>query len=236
MNRSLRQRLLEAEPLGIFLLSLGEQFRSWRAHLEMETIRSRPQRMSVTGRMCACCIPWGMTVLLAAALLATGTESVGTAAYAESGKEWAGEIPVITTARAAHSLSNEEAQRSLPVHLLGVVTYFDPDYGTGRPAIFIHDATGGIFVELHCKATCKPADQIFAGALLDVHGVSAPGGFGPIVDNSQVSRSRSCASSSASAARRLCHSENGRGRCAMGGSGGDHPSGYRIPRQRDADP
>ena len=185
MKRSLRRLLPEAWPLGVSLLSCGEQFRGRRGHPELDTIRSRPQRMSVTWRMCACCSPRGMTVLLAAALLVTGPECVGTAAYAESGKKWAGEIPVITTARAAHSLSNEEAQRSLPVHLRGVVTYFDPDYGTGRPAIFIHDATGGIFVELHCKATCKPADQIFAGALLDVHGVSAPGGFGPIVDNSQ---------------------------------------------------
>ena len=185
MKRSLRRLLPEAEPRGVSHLRRDEQFRGRRDHPAMDAIRSRPRRMSVTGRMCACCSPRGMAVLLAAALLATGPECLGTAAYAESGKGWAGEFPVITTARSAHSLSNEEAQRSLPVHLRGVVTYFDPDFGTGHPAIFIHDGTGGIFVDLSCKATCKAADQLFAGALLDVRGVSAPGSFGPIVGNSQ---------------------------------------------------
>ena len=185
MKRSLRRLLPEAEPRGVSHLRRDEQFRGRRDHPAMDAIRSRPRRMSVTERMCACCSPRGMAVLLAAALLATGPECLGTAAYAESGKGWAGEFSVITTARSAHSLSNEEAQRSLPVHLRGVVTYFDPDFGTGHPAIFIHDGTGGIFVDLSCKATCKAADQLFAGALLDVRGVSAPGSFGPIVGNSQ---------------------------------------------------
>ncbi len=90
---------------------------------------------------------------------------------------------VLTTAREAHSLTDEEAQRGLPVHLRGVVTYFDPDFGSGQPAIFIHDATGGIFIKLICKMTCTPADRLFVGALLDVRGVSAPGGFGPVVGN-----------------------------------------------------
>lgn len=47
------------------------------------------------------------------------------------------QLPTLTTARQAHSLSNEEALRAFPVHLRGVVTYFDPDFGTGEAAIFI---------------------------------------------------------------------------------------------------
>ncbi len=75
--------------------------------------------------------------------------------------------------------------RAIPVHLRGVITYFDPDFGSGQPAIFIHDATGGIFIKLICELTCKPADQLFVGALVDVRGVSAVGGYGPVVANPQ---------------------------------------------------
>lgn len=92
------------------------------------------------------------------------------------------ELPTLTTARQAHNLTSEEAKRSYPVHLRGVVTYFDPDFGTGQPAIFIHDATGGIFI----KHSPMRAEQLFAGALVDVRGVSAPGGFGPVVGNPQI--------------------------------------------------
>jgi diguanylate cyclase (GGDEF)-like protein len=72
--------------------------------------------------------------------------------------------------------------RALPVHLRGVITYFDPDFGTGLAAIFIHDATGSVFI----SQTSKLAAPLFAGALVDVRGVSAPGGFGPIVDKPQI--------------------------------------------------
>jgi diguanylate cyclase (GGDEF)-like protein len=85
---------------------------------------------------------------------------------------------MLTTARQAHSLSNEEASRAIPVHLRGVITYFDPDYGGGKAAIFIHDATGGLFI----NQTSQLAKGLFVGAVVDVHGVSAPGAFGPIVD------------------------------------------------------
>jgi diguanylate cyclase (GGDEF)-like protein len=90
-------------------------------------------------------------------------------------------IPAITTALQAHDLSNKEAMRALPVHLRGVITYFDPDFGTGLAAIFIHDATGSVFI----SQTSKLAAPLFAGALVDVRGVTKPGGFGPIVDNPQ---------------------------------------------------
>jgi diguanylate cyclase (GGDEF)-like protein len=71
--------------------------------------------------------------------------------------------------------------RALPVHLRGVITYFDPDFGTGLAAIFIHDATGSVFI----SQTSKLAAPLFAGALVDLRGVTKPGGFGPIVDNPQ---------------------------------------------------
>jgi diguanylate cyclase (GGDEF)-like protein len=88
----------------------------------------------------------------------------------------------LTTAHAAHSLTSEEAARALPVHLRGVITYFDPDFGTGFAAIFIHDSTGSIYL----GPASKQVEQLFVGALVDVRGVSAPGGFGPIVKNPQI--------------------------------------------------
>jgi len=99
-----------------------------------------------------------------------------------SAQEPASQLPTLTTTQQAHSLSSREAVRAYPVHLQGVVTYFDPDYGTGIAATFIHDATGGIYVE----QTSKLARQLFVGALVDVRGVSAPGGFGPIVKYPQL--------------------------------------------------
>jgi hypothetical protein len=93
-----------------------------------------------------------------------------------------GELPTLTTAREAHNLSGDQAKRAYPVHLRGVVTYFDPDFGTGLAAIFIHDDTGSIFV----SQTSKLAATLFAGALVDVRGVTKPGGFGPIVDKPQI--------------------------------------------------
>jgi len=95
-------------------------------------------------------------------------------------------LPTLTTARAAHSLTDEEARRAYPVHLQGVITYFDPDFGTGQPAIFIHDATGGVFIKMLCKLSCEAAGPLFVGALVEVRGVSAPGGFGPVVGNPQI--------------------------------------------------
>ena len=64
-----------------------------------------------------------------------------------------GKLPTLTTARQAHSLTSKEAMRAFPVHLRGVITYFDPDFGTGHPAIFIHDASGSIFVKQTSKLT-----------------------------------------------------------------------------------
>ena len=65
----------------------------------------------------------------------------GLAAKGESTKGAASELPTLTTARQAHSLSSDEAKRAYPIHLRGVVTYFDVDTGTGSGAIYIHDSS-----------------------------------------------------------------------------------------------
>jgi hypothetical protein len=124
-------------------------------------------------------------VALSAALLFTCLSPAGQAQSVAAPLP-EGKLPTLTTARAAHSLTDEEARRAYPVHLRGVITYFDPDFGTGQPAIFIHDATGSIFIKMVCKLTCNAAEPLFVGALVDVRGVSAPGGFGPVVGDPEI--------------------------------------------------
>jgi diguanylate cyclase (GGDEF)-like protein len=117
-------------------------------------------------------VPAAMLSVFFSACLIFAGPAMGQSTNAPSGK-----LRTLVAAHEVHSLSSVEAARGYPVHLQGVVTYFDPDYGTGIAATFIHDATGDIFVE----QTSKLAKQLFVGALVDVRGVSAPGGFGPIV-------------------------------------------------------
>jgi signal transduction histidine kinase/CheY-like chemotaxis protein len=91
-------------------------------------------------------------------------------------------LPTLTTAHQAHSLNLVEAARRYPVHLRATVTYFDSYIDPRRPALFVHDATGGIFI-----ATGKqPSALIHTGDLVDVTGVSAAGDFAPIVAEGQV--------------------------------------------------
>jgi diguanylate cyclase (GGDEF)-like protein len=103
-------------------------------------------------------------------------------ASGEPAKEQAGKLPTLTTARQAHSLSEVEAARGYPVHLQGVVTYFDPDFGYGNAAIFVHDSTGCVFV----TTPFTKVGQLTAGTAIDVRGVSGRGTFGPIVTEPQI--------------------------------------------------
>jgi diguanylate cyclase (GGDEF)-like protein len=88
-------------------------------------------------------------------------------------------LPTLTTARQAHSLSAVEAARAYPVHLQGVVTYFDPDYGIGFAAVFLCDSSGCVFF----RPLSKSIGPLPAGTVVDVQGVSAVGDFGSIVVN-----------------------------------------------------
>jgi len=125
---------------------------------------------------------FAVSTILLSVLLAIALSLLQLVANSETANDPAGDSRILSTALQAHSISEEEARRARPVHLRGVITYFDPDYGTGMSAIFIHDATGGIFI----RQSSKLSEQLSVGALVDVQGVSAPGGFGPIVVNPQI--------------------------------------------------
>ena len=89
-----------------------------------------------------------------------------------------GNLRVLTTTREAHSLSIAETRRRYPVHLRAVVVYYDPYIDTRHAALFVHDATGSIFVAL----PAEPVLPLHAGTVIDITGVSGPGDFAPIVD------------------------------------------------------
>ena len=124
----------------------------------------------------------GPTVLLFAGLLLAGQGFAGPAANAESTMEPPGALRTITTAHEAHSLSSKEAARAYPIHLRAVVTYFDPQESAKRTALFVHDSTGSIYVEV-AKSLLE---SLPAGSLIDLRGVSNPGEFAPIVAQPQI--------------------------------------------------
>jgi len=91
-------------------------------------------------------------------------------------------LPLLTTARAAHDMTAEEAARHYPVLLHTVVTYYDPHIDPRHGAMFVLDKTGGIFVAV----PHEPVLPIHAGTLVEIRGVTGAGDFAPIVDHPQI--------------------------------------------------
>jgi signal transduction histidine kinase/ActR/RegA family two-component response regulator len=71
----------------------------------------------------------------------------------------------------------EQARRNYPVKLNAVVTYYDPFVDPRRPALFVSDSSGGIYIGL----PGFPAAPFKAGDLIEITGVSAAGDYAPIV-------------------------------------------------------
>ena len=88
-------------------------------------------------------------------------------------------LPTLTTAWAAHQMSNLESKRAYPVVLHAIVTFYDSYIDPRHPALFVADATRGVFVIL----SHPPAVPLKAGELIEVTGVTGPGDFAPIVAN-----------------------------------------------------
>ncbi len=88
------------------------------------------------------------------------------------------ELPTLTTVRQIREVTPEQAAKQYPVHLRGVVTFCEATYDWG---MFIHDATGGIFVKLG-----EGTNDFSAGDEVEVKGRSGPGDFVPVVLVEQV--------------------------------------------------
>ncbi len=91
-------------------------------------------------------------------------------------------LPTLTTARAAHSLTADEARRRYPISLHATVTLYDPDTNPRTGAFFVCDRTGCIVVLI----PPRPVIPMHAGSLVDLKGVSQPGNYAPIVIGSEV--------------------------------------------------
>jgi hypothetical protein len=93
-------------------------------------------------------------------------------AGAAPGQQPAASLPTLTLVEQIRKLSMEEANRKYPVHLRGVVTYFDPF----SESMFIQDATGGIWAR-------HPQDgsRLEAGQWIELRGITLPG-FAPSID------------------------------------------------------
>jgi signal transduction histidine kinase len=90
--------------------------------------------------------------------------------------------PVLTKADSVRSLPREEAAKGLPVRLSGVVTFIQTDM-----AIVVQDDTEGIYVTGRGKPfDFGTAEDLRVGSLVEVTGVSGPGGFAPVVHAESV--------------------------------------------------
>lgn len=88
----------------------------------------------------------------------------------------------LTTARAAHSLSAEEAARAYPVRIRGIAAYYErtPYFPYGE--VFLLDSTGGVYVTLRAF----PSAPVHPGTQVEVEGVSGAGGYASQVDRAEA--------------------------------------------------
>jgi signal transduction histidine kinase/CheY-like chemotaxis protein len=87
-------------------------------------------------------------------------------------------LPTLTRVAEVHSLPEDRARLSYPVHLRAVVTFFAP---MGR-MLTVQDATDGIYVWVG-SAEIPP---LRAGQLVEVEGFSGPGDFAAVVMSPRI--------------------------------------------------
>ena len=124
---------------------------------------------------------WKTPVLFACVSVVLLPVLAGVSADCQAPSRPSARLPLLTTTRQAHTLTYEQASRAYPVHLRGVVTFYD-SYQEGNPALFIADATGSIFVGL----PHGPILPLHAGSVVEVSGVTDPGGFAPIIVKPEI--------------------------------------------------
>ena len=92
------------------------------------------------------------------------------------------DLPVVLTAKQAHSLAAERASLRYPVRLRGVITYYDWLSDPEHDFVFIHDQSGGVFSWLPKgrHPTLSP------GQIVLLTGFSHPGGFAALVDGKTI--------------------------------------------------
>ena len=92
-------------------------------------------------------------------------------------------LPTLKTIEAVHGLSQAEASRGYPVHVFGIITYYDPYLNyPRRPIIMVTDKTSTIYVAIDQQAT----SPLEAGDMVEVLGRSGPGDFAPTISQARL--------------------------------------------------
>jgi signal transduction histidine kinase len=87
-------------------------------------------------------------------------------------------LTCLTNAQQVRELDPETAEKNLPVHMFGVVTYYDPPLFN----LFFQDSTAGIFI----LVAPNLSTNIAAGQEIEVEGVSDKGDYAPIAKASAI--------------------------------------------------
>jgi diguanylate cyclase (GGDEF)-like protein len=86
-------------------------------------------------------------------------------------------LPVLTTSSQIHSLKPSQAAQRYPAHLRGVIAFADSNNPIGHNGFYLTDAQGSVFV----RTTPSQAQPLRAGLIVQVDGVTDPGGYAPVV-------------------------------------------------------
>jgi len=86
-------------------------------------------------------------------------------------------LPVLTTVQRVRGLSAAQANLRYPIHLRGVVTY----YNTQWRHFFFQDSTAGIFVD-----SAGQPDGLHAGQEVELNGITDSGDYAPIIVQPRV--------------------------------------------------
>lgn len=149
-----------------------------------ETLLAESRYKEALGQLLSGLLPTRLLSAISLTVLFLASQSfAGQTASSSSNKASEGTLTLtmLTTARRVHNLSSEEAARGHPVRLRGTVTFFDRFAKYNLVALFLQDATGSVYV------SGVSADlPVAAGTIVEVEGISDPGGFAPIVDRARI--------------------------------------------------
>ncbi len=120
--------------------------------------------------------------LIQSAPISTNPDELLAEAAAEEPVDWkalppGAPLPVLRTVSQVKTLPEEAARRGYPFRIQAVVTYYEPKLNR----LAVQDATGGIHVRW---VGVTPWLQL--GDLVQVEGITAPGGFAPLLDSARV--------------------------------------------------
>ena len=105
---------------------------------------------------------------------------IAAAGWGEGSRGSVKETRTLTSVKQAHELTASEADRAYPVHLRGVITFYDPWNDSHAGAMFLQDATGGIYVMVPAN-TRWPDGPPPAGTLVEVDAITAPGDYASLL-------------------------------------------------------